>query len=34
MLVDEMNSGKNKSMGANDSSVINEEEGEGIAAVV
>ena len=29
MLVDEMNSGKNKSMGANDSSVINEEEGEG-----
>jgi len=29
MLVDEVNSGKNKSMGTNDSSVINEEEGEG-----
>jgi hypothetical protein len=29
MLVDEVNSGKNKSMGANDSSVINEEEGDG-----
>jgi len=29
MLVDEVNSGKNKNMGANDSSVINEEEGEG-----
>jgi hypothetical protein len=28
MLVNEMNSRKNKSMGANDSSVINEEEGE------